>query len=110
MDMAVVATIFLAAAGVVALLILFMTFEPAYLKRLAIFACFLFAVPLLIALLGNSMGWFDVYTLEIISLRQGAFSVITTASYGVMAGVILNSIKIWLINALRRMRNQGSTD
>ncbi|GAV21342.1 hypothetical protein MMIC_P2326 [Mariprofundus micogutta] len=105
MDIALIAGIFLTSAGILALLILFMTFEPDYLKKLAIGAVALFVLPLLIALVGNSMGWFDVYTIEIVTLRQGALSVFIAAAYGVMVGVLLNSIKIYLINLWRGMRS-----
>ncbi len=101
MDIALIANIYLVSAGILALLILFMTFESGYLKLLAALAVLLFATPLLISLLGNSLGWFDVYTIEIVTLRQGALSMFIAASYGLMSGVILNSIKKSLIHQFR---------
>jgi len=100
----IITGILLSAATIIALLILFMTFEAGFLKRLAILALILLLTPLLIAIAGNIMGWFDIYTIEIITLRQGALSVIAATSYGLITGVILNSIKLYLLNTFRKMR------
>ncbi|ATX82263.1 hypothetical protein Ga0123462_1400 [Mariprofundus ferrinatatus] len=94
MDMAIISGIFLGSAGIVALLILLMTFDKDYLKKLAIMAAVMFVSPLLITLVGNSLAWFDLQLIEIITLRQGALSILIAAAYGVIAGVILNYIKI----------------
>ena len=106
MDNAVIAMIFLVSSGILALLILLMTFEPAYLKKLAMLAVGLFVAPLLAALVGNSMGWFDVYTINIVTLHQGALSIFVAAGYGTMAGVLLNAVKIYIIGLFRNRRSQ----
>jgi hypothetical protein len=51
--------------------------------------------------MGNGIGWFRVSVIEVIALRQGAFSVAVTASYSLMVGVILNSLKLYLRSVLK---------
>ncbi|PJA33404.1 MAG: hypothetical protein CO187_01480 [Zetaproteobacteria bacterium CG_4_9_14_3_um_filter_53_7] len=101
MDYDFIATMNLVSVGIIALMLLLMTFEAAYLKRLAILAVLLTATPLLIALLGNTLGWFDVYTIEVVTLRKGALSVVIAAGYGMVIGVVLNAIKISIIKLFR---------
>lgn len=97
----------LSTAIILALLILFMKFETSYLKRLAILAVILFFTPLIFAFVGNSMGWFDVSLIEIMSLHKGAFSILLTVAYGLMAGVILNGLKLYLIDMFRKSCNKN---
>lgn len=104
MDMAVISGIFLGSAVIIALLILLMTFDTGYLKWLAGIAAALLIIPLIVALIGNALAWFKLELVEILLLRQGAFSVAIAASYGVMAGVILNYLKIRIIALWRNSR------
>lgn len=101
MDYDFIATLNLASAGVIALMLLLMTFEAAYLKMMAVLAVLLTATPLLITWLGNTLEWFDVYTIEVVTLRAGALSVVIAAGYGMVIGVMLNALKITIINLLR---------
>jgi len=106
MDINLIAGVHLSTAAVLALFILFMKLEITFLKRLAIAAVILFIVPQVIAYIGGSMGELAVSAIEIITLSQGALSSMVAVSYGLMVGVILNYIKIYLINSFRKMRGQ----
>ena len=99
--MDIVTIINLCTVAFLALLILLMKFNANYLNRLATYALAIFLIPLLIAITGRVMGWFDVHIIDILSLRQGSFSVIVATGYGLMVGIILNSSKLHLINIFR---------
>ncbi|ATX79459.1 hypothetical protein Ga0123461_1040 [Mariprofundus aestuarium] len=106
MDINLIAGVHLSTATILALFILFMKLETIFLKRLAIAAATLFLAPQVIAFAAVSMGELAVSAIEIITLSQGALSSMAAISYGIMAGVMLNYIKIYLINAFRKMRGQ----
>ncbi|OIO72296.1 MAG: hypothetical protein AUJ57_06100 [Zetaproteobacteria bacterium CG1_02_53_45] len=101
MDYDFIAALNLASAGVIALMLLLMTFEAAYLKMMGLLAVLLTATPLLITWLGNTLGWFDVYTIEVVTLRSGALSVVIAAGYGMLGGIALNAIKLGVIHLFR---------
>jgi len=106
MDINLIAGVHLSTAALLALFILFVKLETTFLKRLAIAAVILSLVPQVIAFVAGSMGELAVSAIEIITLRQGALSSMAAISYGLMVGVMLNYIKIYLINSFRKMRGQ----
>jgi len=107
MDFDLIATIHLATASLLALFILIMSFETAFLKRLAMLALAAFVAAQLTAMAASWIGRLEVSALEIILLRQGAFGSLTAISYGLIVGVMLNYLKISLINMFRNMRAKG---
>ena len=107
MDFDLIASIHLSTAVLITLFILLMSLEPAYLKRLVIASAFLFIIPHILAMAAGWIGGeLDVPALEIILLRQGAFSSLAAISYGLLLGSMLNYLKICTINKFRKMRQQ----
>jgi len=107
MDLDLIASIHFSTAMLLTLFILLMTFETAFLKRLAILSIIAFIVPQLIGMTGRWMQEMDVTAIEIILLRQGALSSLAAISYGLILGVLLNFLKIQIIHQFRKLRCQN---
>lgn len=105
--MDIIAAVNLATATILALLLLSMSFEYAQIKFYAYMTVAILIAPLLLALIGNSAGWFMVNYLEVIRLERGVFSIIMATGYGAAVGLVLNLIKKKIISAFRNWRNNG---
>ena len=105
--MDIVTSVNLSTVTILALLMLFMKFTPYYLNRLATYGLAIFLIPVVIAVAGRQLGWFEVDVVKIVSLRQGAFSVIAATGYGLMVGVILYSSKLHLVKVFRNLRSHS---
>ncbi|NWF37169.1 hypothetical protein [Mariprofundus sp. KV] len=103
--MDIIAAVNLATATILALLLLSMSFEYAQIKFYAYMTAGTLLTPLLLALVGNSAGWFVVDFLEVIRLERGVFSIIMAIGYGTAVGLLLNVIKKKIITAFRNWRN-----
>ncbi|NWF39133.1 hypothetical protein F3F96_08300 [Mariprofundus sp. NF] len=99
-----IAAVNLATATILALLLLSMSFEYAQIKFYAYMTVGILIAPLLLALVGNSSGWFAVDYLEVIRLERGVFSIIIATGYGAAVGLVLNLIKKKIISAFRSWR------
>lgn len=103
--MDIIAAVNLATATILALLLLSMSFEYAQIKFYAYMTVAILIAPLLLALVGNSAGWFVVDYLEVIRLERGVFSIMMATGYGAAVGLVLNLIKKKIISTFRNWRN-----
>ena len=102
--MDIIAAVNLGTATILALLLLSMSFEYTQIKFYAILTAGILVAPLLLALVGNSAGWFSVDYLEVIRLERGVFSIMIATGYGATVGLLLNLLKKKIIEAFKNRR------
>jgi len=90
--------------ALVAVFFPFMTFSFPLVKRYLLITAALCIAPLVIILIGNSLGWFSVNYLDAILLQRGVFSISFAVGYGIITGLLLLGFKALIISLFSRSR------